>query len=335
MSDEDDEYAFGDANNDNEAEPQPSAKSNMSLKDIFGDDLSDSDDEPPEPALKKKKTLTKLKQDSDEEVELEDKPSTSYSSSETVVLKTPVHPVPALGSKLYSFRLPNALHLEHRHYNSESFKSEYIELDEDARLNSSHRDSVVRWRKNAQNERDSNSRVVKWSDGSLQLFVGNEVFNITQQDMMNSENVHLFVKADDSLLMCHGKLTDKLTFKPHTLNKTRMQEKISRSAIQAVDRMKRVTKLTQSNKEKLLIDDVFDEKDLRRGKRRPTKKGKVEDVVTSQTTMSDSLLEEQPSRSSKKRSAPKKKRVSERLRRRSRKDSDDDDDDEEEEEEEE
>jgi RNA polymerase-associated protein LEO1 len=150
--------------------------------------------------------------------------------------------------------------LEHRQYNNEAFRSEYLDLDEEGRIHSVHHDSVVRWRKTDDGKRESNSRLVQWSDGSMQLFVGNEVFDITQQDMMNADNIHVFVKADNISMMCHGKLTDKLLFKPHTINKTRMQEKMYRSnLIHQAERIKRVTKLTESNKDRLK-DDIFDER---------------------------------------------------------------------------
>lgn len=124
------------------------------------------------------------------------------------MLKLPTYPAPSLSSKLYFYRLPNALHLEHKQFNkynilpfiflflkSETFRSEYLDLDDEARMQSIHHDSVIRWRKGEQ-KRESNSRVVRWSDGSMQLFVGNEIFDITQQDMINSDNVHLFLKVN-------------------------------------------------------------------------------------------------------------------------------------------
>ncbi len=68
-------------------------------------------------------------------------------------------------------------------------------MEEEQRLASMHHDSVIRWRKNDNDKKESNTRVVRWNDGSLQLFVGDEVFDIAQQDMMNADNVHLYAKV--------------------------------------------------------------------------------------------------------------------------------------------
>jgi RNA polymerase-associated protein LEO1 len=62
-------------------------------------------------------------------------------------------------------------------------------------MQSIHHDSVIRWRKNDSQQRESNARIVRWSDGSLQLFVGDEIFDTSQQDMMNADNVHLYLKV--------------------------------------------------------------------------------------------------------------------------------------------
>jgi len=46
---------------------------------------------------------------------------------------------------------------------------------------------------------ESNARFVRWSDGSLQLLIGNEVLNITEQDAKEDQN-HLFIKHEKVLL---------------------------------------------------------------------------------------------------------------------------------------
>lgn len=45
---------------------------------------------------------------------------------------------------------------------------------------------------------ESNARFVRWSDGSLQLLIGNEVLDISVQDAQHDQS-HLFLR--------HGKVT--------------------------------------------------------------------------------------------------------------------------------
>lgn len=47
---------------------------------------------------------------------------------------------------------------------------------------------------------ESNARFVRWSDGSLQLLIGNEVLDITEQDAQQDQN-HLFIKHEKVLLL--------------------------------------------------------------------------------------------------------------------------------------
>jgi hypothetical protein len=51
------------------------------------------------------------------ESEEEDYPIQSDEDASQILLNYPNYPAPPLESKLYYFRLPNALHLEHRQFN--------------------------------------------------------------------------------------------------------------------------------------------------------------------------------------------------------------------------
>ncbi len=42
-------------------------------------------------------------------------------------------------------------------------------------------------------ERESNTRVVRWSDGSMSLYLGSEIFDISKQPLQG-EYSHLFVR---------------------------------------------------------------------------------------------------------------------------------------------
>ena len=52
---------------------------------------------------------------------------------------------------------------------------------------------------------ESNARFVRWSDGSLQLLIGNEVLDITEQDARQDQN-HLLVKHEKVLVQINDQL---------------------------------------------------------------------------------------------------------------------------------
>ncbi|XP_028063612.1 protein LEO1 homolog [Camellia sinensis] len=62
--------------------------------------------------------------------------------------------------------------------------------------------NIVRWRivrnPDGTESYESNARFVRWSDGSLQLLIGNEVLDLSVQDAQHDQ-VHLFLR--------HGKVT--------------------------------------------------------------------------------------------------------------------------------
>ena len=91
-----------------------------------------------------------------------------------------------LSSTHLSHLFPNFFHpTQDTHYTDEKGNVR-------VRLNS-HK---MRWRMrrgpDGRELRESNARFVRWSDGSLQLLVGNEVLDVQQQDISHS-NYYLFV----------------------------------------------------------------------------------------------------------------------------------------------
>ncbi|OQR85607.1 hypothetical protein ACHHYP_11665 [Achlya hypogyna] len=71
-------------------------------------------------------------------------------------------------------------------------------------------------------KRESNTRLVKWEDGTYTMFVGEEALTLTQQKVANS---FIFVNeqstdemnqqsTDETVLECHGRVANKLTIRP-------------------------------------------------------------------------------------------------------------------------
>ncbi|CAN0580642.1 unnamed protein product, partial [Ectocarpus sp. 12 AP-2014] len=63
---------------------------------------------------------------------------------------------------------------------------------------------------------ESNTRLVRWSDGSTQLLVGDEAFDV-EEHSIDRRAPALFVQQmteEGSVLQCQGELTKKISFKP-------------------------------------------------------------------------------------------------------------------------
>lgn len=62
--------------------------------------------------------------------------------------------------------------------------------------------------------RESNARFVRWSDGSMSLHLGNEIFDAYRQPLLGDHN-HLFVRQGTGL-QGQSVFRTKLTFRPHS-----------------------------------------------------------------------------------------------------------------------
>lgn len=63
-------------------------------------------------------------------------------------------------------------------------------------------------------EKESNARMVKWSDGSMSLHLGNEIFDVYKQPLQGDHN-HLFIRQGTGL-QGQAVFRTKLTFRPHS-----------------------------------------------------------------------------------------------------------------------
>lgn len=78
-------------------------------------------------------------------------------------------------------------------------------------------------------QRESNARFVRWSDGSLGLFVGGELYDVTAQDTSKESN-YLFVRQN-KYMKCQGQFVQKLTFQPFSLG-SKSHKKLTNSVLQ-------------------------------------------------------------------------------------------------------
>ncbi|KAH9282648.1 RNA polymerase-associated protein LEO1 [Echinococcus granulosus] len=127
-----------------------------------------------------------------------------------------------LGREMYLVKMPNFLSVETRPFDPAFYEGELDEdevLDEEGRTRLKLKvENTIRWRlgKNANNEviQESNARMVRWSDGSLSLHLGDEIFDVHKMDIQSDFN-HLFIREDRGL-QGQSIFRSKLSFRPHS-----------------------------------------------------------------------------------------------------------------------
>lgn len=127
-----------------------------------------------------------------------------------------------LGKDIHFVKLPNFLSVDTRPFDPETYEDEIDEeetLDEEGRQRIKLKVSnTMRWREHMNDAgamvRESNTRMVKWSDGSMSLHLGNEIFDVYRQPLHGDHN-HLFIRQGTGL---QGQVAfrTKLTFRPHS-----------------------------------------------------------------------------------------------------------------------
>ncbi|XP_036297839.1 RNA polymerase-associated protein LEO1 [Pipistrellus kuhlii] len=103
-------------------------------------------------------------------------------------------------------------------YYEDEFADEKV-LDEEERTRLKIKvENTMRWRLRRDAEgnevKESNTRMVRWSDGSLSLHLGSEVFDVYKAPLQGSLS-HLFVREDTGL-QGQAVFKSRLTFRPHS-----------------------------------------------------------------------------------------------------------------------
>ncbi|XP_041535307.1 RNA polymerase-associated protein LEO1-like [Microtus oregoni] len=126
-----------------------------------------------------------------------------------------------LGNELYFVKLPRFLRIEPKpfdpqHYEDECEDEKVLYGDDKTKLKLKV-ENTIRWRIRRDEEgykiKESNARIVKWSDGSMSLHLGSEVFDVYKVPLQNNHN-QLFIREDTGL-RGQAIFKSKLTFRPH------------------------------------------------------------------------------------------------------------------------
>lgn len=218
-----------DAKVDASDKPDVAAKA-KSLNDALfdGSDSSDEDEitDSKPTAIKKKSSgeegerrldMDDIDEDEDEQQELE--PEKVHFK-----LEVPVAKRPPVGSNFKYARVPKFMRLVKEPFDENAWQKDMVlaqegEGPEAKWLNAK---TSIRWRykTNETGERvvgqddkpqiESNTRIVEWSDGSLQLLIGNEAYNMTTN---RPDSEYIYARGNKTL-ECHGKVEEDLRFQP-------------------------------------------------------------------------------------------------------------------------
>lgn len=127
-----------------------------------------------------------------------------------------------MGRDIHFVKLPNFLSVETRPFDQETYEDEIDEeetLDEEGRARLKLKvENTIRWKTaftdDGKVEKQSNARFVKWSDGSMSLHLGSEVFDVYKQPLQGDHN-HLYIRQGTGL-QGQAVFRTKLTFRPHS-----------------------------------------------------------------------------------------------------------------------
>merc|ERR1719500_2058441 len=128
-----------------------------------------------------------------------------------------------LGKEIHFVKLPNFLSVESRPFDEANYEDEMDEdqnqQDEEGRTRLKLKvENTIRWRPSFDKEgkptKESNARIVKWSDGSYSLHLGSEIFDVHKQPLQSDFN-HLFIRQGTGL-QGQAVFKTKLSFRPHS-----------------------------------------------------------------------------------------------------------------------
>ena len=130
---------------------------------------------------------------------------------------------PDVGSKRHYVKLPNFLSIGTHEYDPTCYEDEIADdevRDYEGRVKLKLRvENTIRWRKTKDDEDneqvESNARIVEWSDGTMSLYLGSEIFDIDEKPI--GETSHLYVRMGlRQGLQCQAIFDSKLSIRPNS-----------------------------------------------------------------------------------------------------------------------
>ncbi|XP_050223743.1 protein LEO1 homolog isoform X2 [Mercurialis annua] len=137
-------------------------------------------------------------------------------------LEIPFKEPPADQARMNMITVSNIMGIERKEFNPKTYVEDKTIVTNESGENKRIRleNNIVRWRtvrnRDGSKSIESNARFVRWSDGSLQLLIGNEVLDISVRDDRHDQT-HLFLRHNKSLLQSQGRILKKMKFMPSSL----------------------------------------------------------------------------------------------------------------------
>ncbi|RUO96745.1 Leo1-like protein-domain-containing protein [Jimgerdemannia flammicorona] len=119
----------------------------------------------------------------------------------------------------YLTKIPNFFSLDPIPFDPDTYEPpETAERDTQDKLRMAV-ESTIRWRivgdeKTGGAKKVSNARLVRWDDGSMSLLIGQELFDVTQNDIRDQHTYLLAHQKAGGILESHLQLTHSAAFKP-------------------------------------------------------------------------------------------------------------------------
>ncbi|KAI8913367.1 Leo1-like protein-domain-containing protein [Gorgonomyces haynaldii] len=175
----------------------------MSDVELFG---QDSDEE------KVQKMEEDLFGDSDNEVA--DKIETTVETTVETQLPWPENPLPE-NPNLFLVKLPNFLTIDPKPFDPREVEEE----DEMSPTIATKVENKVRWRYDPakKGKKDSNARLVRWSDGSFSLMVGDELFEVSQTNIADNQNYLISQHPKEGFFKTQARLNTLMSFRPSSI----------------------------------------------------------------------------------------------------------------------
>ncbi|OQS06395.1 hypothetical protein THRCLA_01561 [Thraustotheca clavata] len=209
-------HLFSDSESDDGKEKI--VKEEGDMNDLFGSDYDSGEEEFKASGVKESPIREEERQVLPERPAVREVPDAHHDE-----LQIPKAPKAKMNTEYFFTRPPNILRFVPEAYTKSSIQKEKEETGDEGLYR-----NYVRWRYatdangNVQIDsntglpkRESNTRIVKWEDGTYTMFVGEEALTLTKQKVANS---FIFVNeqsTDETVLECHGRVAHKLTIRPN------------------------------------------------------------------------------------------------------------------------
>ncbi|XP_075516598.1 protein LEO1 homolog isoform X1 [Primulina tabacum] len=141
-----------------------------------------------------------------------------------LVFEIPSRPHSSSSDKMATFNISNVIGVDPKPFDPSTYVEEnYYVTDTSGSKRHLPSANIIRWRQvsgpGGKISLESNARFVTWSDGSLQLLIGNESFDVSEQAVEDIQS-HLFVKLkhEKGIYQAQGRITRKMRFMPSSLS---------------------------------------------------------------------------------------------------------------------